>query len=674
MTFPKDDLRLMANALRLLALDGIEHAGSGHPGMPLGMADVVSVLAAEVLRFHPEKPEWTARDRLVLSAGHGSMLLYALLHLTGSPAMTKDQLAQFRRFGSLTPGHPEAGHTPGVEVTTGPLAQGLANGVGMALAERVLVSEFGEDLAGHHTYVIVGDGCLMEGLSQEAISLAGHLGLGRLIVLFDDNGITIDGPTSLSTSEDQSARFKACGWHVQAVDGHDADDVRLALSQAMAETARPSLIACRTTIGYGAPTKAGTAAVHGSPLGGMEAQGTRQALGGEALGPFEVEPRTAALWRLVAARGMASWQAWEKTKASIDSDVLERFAKRMSRALPDGWEKAFLAEASSLFESPQALATRVWSGKVLEVLERHVPGLLGGSADLTPSNNTAIPGGRAVTAEDFSGRYVHYGIREHGMMAAMNGMASHGGFVPYGGTFLVFSDYLRPALRLAALSKFPVICVLTHDSIGLGEDGPTHQPIEHLASLRAMPNLHVMRPGCGVEVAECWALAVASTQTPSAIALSRQAVPMGPRRLDPDHNLCARGGYTLCEAAAVHRVTLLATGSEVALALEVRQRLEASGIGCRVVSLPVWSLFDQQPLAYREQVLSTGQPILRVALEAASPFGWERYVGTDGLVCGIASFGASAPGSDLYEAFGLTVPQVLAKIQARFSSGGSVGV
>lgn len=663
-----DTLRQMANALRVLAIDGVEKATSGHPGMPLGMADVATVLWSQFLRFDPEDSRWLARDRFVLSAGHGSMLLYGLLYLTGYPFVTREQLMRFRALGSLTPGHPER-ETPGVEVTTGPLAQGLSHAVGMALAERLLAKEFGEELVSHWTYVMAGDGCLMEGLSQEAISFAGHLQLGRLIVLFDDNGITIDGPTSLSTSEDHLKRFEACGWHIQAIDGHDMEAIQKALNAAQEETKKPSLIACRTTIGWGAPTKAGTAGVHGSPLGQEEAGQARKALGGEHLKPFDVSDEALSLWRTLGEKNHQQAQTWRERLSALGPALQTQLQNRLHRVLPTGWQETFWHQMHPLFTATPSWATRQWSQKVLETLGPLIPGLLGGSADLTPSNNTQTKGMKAIAPGDFKGSYIHYGIREHAMGGIMNGVVLHGGFIPYGGTFLTFSDYMRTPIRLSALMELPTIFVMTHDSIGLGEDGPTHQPIEHLASLRAMPNLNVFRPACGVEVAECWVLALESTQTPSLLALSRQPV----RSLRPSErmeaNLSSKGAYVLLEADTEHKVTMLATGSEVGLAVDVRTLLEQHGIGCRVVSMPAWRLFEQQADVYRTLILSQGQDILRVAIEAASPFGWERYVGERGLIFGLSTFGASAPCADLYTHFGLTSDVIAEKIRGRLFDG-----
>jgi transketolase len=650
--------RMMANALRMLAIDAVEQARSGHPGMPMGMADVATVLFSRFLKFDPAHPDWPDRDRLVLSAGHGSMLLYGLLHLTGYPEMTLDELKQFRRLGARTAGHPELGHAAGIETTTGPLGQGLANAVGMAIAERLLAARFGADLVDHHTYVIAGDGCLMEGISHEAISLAGHLRLAKLIVLFDDNHISIDGPTSLAVSDDQIGRFRACGWAAEAIDGHDPDAVAAALERAQVSD-RPSLVACRTVIGYGAPKKAGTAATHGAPLGAEEVAGVREKLGWP-YPPFVVPDGILGAWRAVGHQRRSDYQAW-KTRHDGHAERIE-FGRRVSGTLPAAFDEVIAMLKREASTAAPQLATRLASQKVLDALAPVVPELLGGSADLTGSNNTKASAMAAVTREDFAGRYLHYGVREHGMAAAMNGLALHRGVIPYGGTFLVFTDYCRAAIRLSAIMEQRVIYVMTHDSIGLGEDGPTHQPIEHLASLRAMPNLQVFRPADTVETAECWALALRSQHRPSVLALSRQALPTV-RTSHTADNLSARGAYVLIPAEGERRATLIATGSEVAIAIEARRRLQAEGIGTAVVSMPCWELFDEQTAAYRGEVLGTST--VRIAIEAASPFGWERYVGPDGAVIGMTSFGASAPADDLYRHFRITAEAAVDAVKAR---------
>jgi transketolase len=617
-------------------------------------------LFTRFLKFDPARPEWPDRDRFVLSAGHGSMLLYALLHLSGYEEVTLEQLKAFRQLDSLTAGHPEYGHCPGVETTTGPLGQGLGNAVGMALCERLLNARFGDEIVDHYTYVLAGDGCLMEGVSHEAASLAGHLGLGKLIVLFDDNGISIDGPTSLAVSDDQGARFAAYGWEVLSVDGHDAAAVAAAL-EAARSSARPSLIACRTVIGYGSPGKAGTAATHGAPLGAEEIAGARAALGWPHPA-FEVPRDILEAWRAAGLRGSAVSAAWTGRVEGLGKADLAEFQRRLMGLLPSGWASGLedLKRAAAV-ERP-VVATRVASQRVLEVLSAAVPELVGGSADLTGSNNTKTAAQEVVGAGRFAGSYIHYGVREHAMAAAMNGLALHGGVIPYGGTFLVFSDYCRPAMRLSALMNQRVIYVMTHDSIGLGEDGPTHQPVEHLASLRALPNLNVFRPADTVETAECWALALTSGQRPSVLALSRQGLPTV--RGEPGaENLCALGGYILAPAEAERQVTLLASGSEVSLALEAQGLLAAEGIPAAVVSLPCWELFAEQSQHYRDEVLGPGT--LRVAVEAGVPFGWDRWIGPGGTVVGMTGFGASAPAKDLYRHFKITPQAIVTAVKER---------
>jgi len=649
--------REMANAIRALAMDAVQKANSGHPGMPMGMADVATVLFTKFLKYDPADPNWPDRDRFVLSAGHGSMLLYALLHLTGYPGMDIGQLKDFRQVGSKTAGHPEYGHAPGIETTTGPLGQGLANAVGMALAERLLAARFGSDLVDHHTYVIAGDGCLMEGISQEAISLAGHHRLNKLIVLFDDNGISIDGPTSLSVSDDQLARFAASGWDVRAVDGHDPAAVADAIAWARG-TDRPALLACKTVIGFGAPTKQGTASSHGAPLGGDEIAGVRDALGWSHE-PFSIPDDVMQAWRAAGGRGAAKRQSWQsRLDAAAQRDA---FLASHSGALPDGLDDAINAFKRQSSEAAQKVASRKSSQMVLEVLNETVPDLLGGSADLTGSNLTRTATLEPVKPGPGNGRYIYYGVREHGMAAAMNGIALHRGFIPYGGTFLVFADYCRPAIRLAALMQQRVVYVLTHDSIGLGEDGPTHQPVEHLASLRAIPGLFVFRPADTVETAECWVLALRQ-QAPSAIALSRQGLPVL-RTEYTDENLCARGAYVLAEAdTGARQVTLVATGSEVAIAMAARETLQADGIPTAVVSAPCFELFAAQTDTYRAAVLQPGT--VTVGIEAAVRQGWDALIGTQGRFVGMSGFGASGPGPALYEHFGITADAVVAAAKA----------
>jgi transketolase len=650
-------LRDMANAIRALSMDAVEKAASGHPGMPMGMADVATVLFTKFLKFDPQHPHWPDRDRFILSAGHGSMLLYSLLHLTGYQEVTLDELKRFRQLGSKTAGHPEYGFAAGIETTTGPLGQGLGNSVGFALAERILNARFGDDLVDHCTYVLAGDGCLMEGLSQEAISLAGHLKLHKLIALWDDNSISIDGPTSLSTSENQVARFQAAGWTTLQVDGHDTDAVAAALAKAKTHD-RPTLIACKTVIGYGAPTKAGTAATHGSPLGKDEVAGARQKLGW-AHEPFVVPDAIRAAWAKAGQRGGADYAAW--TKRHDAHPQRAEHDRVVTGELPANFASTVNELKSAIAAEAPKIATRQSSQKVIEALVPIMPELIGGSADLTGSNNTKAKTATPIKAGAYGGSYIYYGIREHEMAAAMNGLALHGGVIPFGGTFLVFTDYCRPSIRLSAIMHQRVIYVMTHDSIGLGEDGPTHQPVEHLAALRAMPNLLVFRPCDTMETAECWALALSQKNRPSILALTRQALP----HLRADAavaNHCARGGYVIRPAKNARKVTLIATGSEVPIAVEARETLEAQGIGTAIVSLPCWELFDEQPESYRREVLGDG---LRVGIEAASGFGWERYLGSNGIFIGMTGFGASAPAAELYKHFGITAGAIVDAVKAK---------
>ncbi|MGQ0676315.1 MAG: transketolase [Rhodospirillales bacterium] len=647
----------MANAIRALAMDAVEQAKSGHPGMPMGMADAATVLFTQVLKYDPAQPDWPDRDRFVLSAGHGSMLLYALLHLAGYARPTMDEIRRFRQLGSPTPGHPEHDRLPGVETTTGPLGQGLANAVGMAIAERRLNARFGDEAVDHRTYVVAGDGCLMEGISHEAISLAGHLRLDRLVVLWDDNRVSIDGPTELSVSDDQLKRFAACGWTTASVDGHDPGAVLAALDAAK-KSDRPALIACRTVIGHGAPTKAGTAAAHGAPLGPEEIAGARAKLGWPHP-PFTVPDRVLKAWRAAGARGAAQRTAWQ-ARVAARADAAS-FRAAIAGELPAGWREKLGHYVKGLIDKPVKIATRQASGNALEVLTAAIPALVGGSADLTGSNNTRARAQKALTAKDYGAGYIFYGVREHAMAAAMNGMALHGGAIPYGGTFLAFTDYCRPAIRLSAIMGLGVVYVMTHDSIGLGEDGPTHQPVEHLAALRAIPGLNVFRPADAVETAECWELALMDRARPSVLALTRQAVPQL-RDTDAGANLCARGGYVLAEADGQRRATLIATGSEVSVAVAARELLQKSGVPAAVVSLPCWRLFDAQDAAYRAKVL--GPERGRVAVEAAVRLGWDKYVGPGGGFVGMAGFGASAPAEDLYKHFAIT-PEAVAEAAKR---------
>lgn len=649
---------VMANAIRALAMDAVEKAQSGHPGMPMGMADIATVLFSRYLKFNPDDPSWPDRDRFMLSNGHGCMLLYALNYLTGYKGMTLDQIKNFRQLGSHTAGHPEYDLALGIETTTGPLGQGLGNAVGMALAERLLNAQFGDDLVNHFTYVFAGDGCLSEGISQEVISLAGHLKLSKLIVFFDDNAVTIDGPTSLSISDDHCKRFEASGWHTQRIDGHDPQAIAQAIENAQ-NSNRPSMIACKTTIGYGAPTKAGKAIAHGAPLGAGEIAAARVKLDWP-YPAFEIPEDILNQWRQVGYRCTDQYTAW-KQRFEDSSHRLE-FQRRIDGQLPEGWTKTIKALTDKWTQEPQSKATRQLSQSVLDELAKAIPELIGGSADLTGSNNTKAEGMEAVTADHYQGRYIYYGVREHGMASIMNGMALHRGVIPYGGTFLTFTDYCRPAIRLAALMKQRVIYVMTHDSIGLGEDGPTHQPIEHLASLRAMPNLQVFRPADAVEVAECWQVALES-HVPSIIALTRQKV-KHVRIQRSDKNLCQFGAYVLIEPEQPRQLTLLATGSEVGLAVDVCEALGKNNIYAAVVSMPCLEKFEQQGDAYRQSVLGPDNH-MRVSIEAAGTFGWERYVGPNGLMIGMTSFGASAPVEDLFEHFGFTVEAIVGKIKER---------
>ena len=651
----------MANAIRFLAADAVQAAKSGHPGMPMGMADAATVLFTKHLKFDAANPDWPDRDRFILSAGHGSMLIYALLHLTGYADMTMDELRNFRQLGAKTAGHPEYGHAKGIETTTGPLGQGIANAVGMALAERMMNARYGDALVDHHTYAIVGDGCLMEGISHEAISMAGHLGLSKLIVLFDDNGISIDGSTDMAVSDDQMKRFEGSNWHVQSVDGHDHVAVAAAIEKAKASD-KPSMIACKTTIGFGAPTRAGTASTHGAPLGDEEIAGAREALGWDA-GPFEVPGDVLEAWRTAGSRGSAERLSWEGRLASAGNAA--EFTRVVSGSLPVGVTEAVIAHKKRVSEEQPKWATRVASGESLNVLTPVITELVSGSADLTGSNNTKTPDTDSLTPDNFAGRYIHYGVREHGMAAAMNGIALHGGLIPTSGTFLVFADYMRGAMRLSALMGKRVLYVLTHDSIGLGEDGPTHQPVETLSTLRAMPNFLMFRPCDGVEAVECWQVALENASGPSGFALSRQGVPTL-RTAHTEENLSAKGGYVLAEAeASPRKVTLLATGSEVHLATAAREALESEGIGTAVVSMPCWELFDQQDAAYRNAVL--GEGTVRVAVEAAVRHGWDKYIGPDGGFVGMSGFGASAPAGDLYKHFGITAEAVAAQAKERLA-------
>jgi transketolase len=655
----------MANAIRALAMDAVEKAKSGHPGLPMGAADVATVLFTQFLQFDAADPHWPDRDRFILSAGHGSMLLYALLYLTGYPEMTLDEIKNFRQLGSKTPGHPENFLTPGVEATTGPLGQGISFSVGSALAERLLAAEFGDDIVDHYTYVLCSDGDLMEGVSHEAAALAGHLKLKKLIFLYDDNGITIDGPITLTDSVDQVTRFKAHGWNAVRIDGHDQKAIAAAITQAQSSD-RPSLIACKTIIGFGAPTKAGTSKAHGEPLGPDELLAAKKALGWD-YGPFEIPDDVLAAWRNVGKQGASANADWRSRFDGMNDAKRDEFARRViERRRPEGLADAIRKLKDKLVAEPPTIATRKASEMALEALVPVLPELLLGSADLTPSNNTRTKGLKEVTPSDFSGRYIHYGIREMGMAAAMNGISSHGGFAPAGGTFLCFTDYARPSMRIAALSHTPVVYVMTHDSIGLGEDGPTHQPVEHLAALRAMPNMRVFRPGDAVETAECWQLALERTTGPTVLALSRQN--LAPARTSASsENLCSHGGYELVAAQGEAKVSLYASGSEVEIAVAAQKELAGRGIAARVVSVPSLELLLAQPAQQRQAII--GNAPVNIAIEAAVRFGWDGVIGPDGIFIGMSTFGASAPAKALYKHFGITaeaaVEAALNRLNAR---------
>jgi transketolase len=651
----------MANAIRALAMDAVEQAKAGHPGLPMGAADIATVLFTLFLKFDPADPTWPDRDRFVLSAGHGSMLLYALLHLLGYEKMTIAEIKRFRQLGSLTPGHPEHGHTPGVETTTGPLGQGIAAAVGMAIAERHLAALFGSDVVDHKTYVLASDGDLMEGISQEAIALAGHLKLKKLIVLFDDNHISIDGPTSLSDSVDQVKRFESAGWTASRIDGHDPEAITVAIEAAQ-RSDKPTMIACRTTIGFGAPNKGGTEKVHGSPLGAEEVAAARQKLGWTSP-PFEIPADILKAWRAAGARGKPTHAAWQQRLAALDAGKRAEFERRLRGDFADKLSVAVTEVKQTLAQAPKEIATRSASEFALETLTAALPEMIGGSADLTGSNNTRTKSTKVLNAADYAGRFIHYGIREHGMAAAMNGMALHGGIVPYSGTFLVFSDYCRPAIRLAALMGQRVIHVMTHDSIGLGEDGPTHQPVEHLAALRAIPNLKVFRPCDTVETAECWELALQSADAPSVLALTRQNLPQLRLAFDAQ-NRCATGGYELIAAEdGAAAVSLFATGSEVAIAVEARKLLATSKVSARVVSVPCFELLLALPEDQRAAII--GRAKVNVAIEAGIRQGWDAIIGSSGAFVGMTGFGASAPQKALYQHFGLTAEKVAEAALAR---------
>jgi transketolase len=647
-----EQTRSMANAIRALSMDAVQKANSGHPGLPMGAADVATVLFTQFLKFDAADPHWPDRDRFILSAGHGSMLMYSLLHLLGYADMTLDEIRNFRQLGSKTAGHPEFGHATGIETTTGPLGQGIANAVGFAIAERHLNAEFGDGIVNHKTYALAGDGCLMEGISQEAITLAGHLKLKNLIVLWDDNGISIDGKLSMTDSTDQLARFAACGWNVSRCDGHNPAEIAAALTAAQ-DSDKPVLIACKTVIGYGAPTKAGTSGSHGSPLGPDEIAGARKALGWD-YEPFVIPNELMDAWRKAGSRGAADRDAWNTRLAA--SPKKEEFTRRTSGKLPANFDAVIAGYKQELAKNPPALATRNSSQNALDVINAALPETIGGSADLTGSNNTKSKELKPLNAADYGGRYVYYGIREHGMAAAMNGMALHGGVIPYGGTFLVFTDYCRPAIRLSALMQQRVIYVMTHDSIGLGEDGPTHQPVEHLAAMRVIPNLAVYRPCDAVETAECWQLALKDGTRPSVLALTRQK--LKPARMTyVEENLCAKGAYEIAPSDKQAQVVIFASGSEVEIAIAAKALLDAAGKPARVVSVPSMENFERQDQAYKAQVLGTEKT--RIAIEAGVRTGWDRFIGVEGSFIGMTGFGASGPAELLYKHFGITAEAVV---------------
>lgn len=642
----------MANAIRFLSADAIEKSNSGHPGMPLGMADVATVLFSQFIKLNPSEPHWFDRDRFVLSAGHGSMLMYSLLYLLGYKDISINDIKNFRQLGAKTAGHPEYGHLAGIDMTTGPLGQGITSAVGMALAERMIAAKYGDDVCNHYTYVIAGDGCLMEGISEEAISVAGHLKLNKLIVFWDNNNITIDGKVDAANSTDQIKRFEACGWNTIEVDGHCQKAIAKAIVKAQ-KSKKPTLIACKTTIGFGAPSKCGTSKCHGSPLGAEELENMRRALNWTSA-PFEIPDDIIQAWRDAGQRNIGAfkdWQARAKSKGKEFNDVI-------NGKLPKGWDKELNQLKETAIAEKTKVATRKASQMCLEAIVPHIPQIVGGSADLAASNLTLTKASKTITAKDYNGNNIMYGIREHAMAAIMNGMALHGGIIPFGGTFFVFSDYMRPAQRLSALMGIRVIYVLTHDSIGVGEDGPTHQPIEHLASYRCMPNILTFRPCDIVETAEAWQIAIETDNKPSILALTRQNLPL--LRSSAKENLTSKGGYVLSEAQNKRQATIIATGSEVSMAMEAKAKLAEEGIDVAVVSMPCCELFDAQPIDYQEKVLGTAP---RIAVEAASKFGWEKYVGLDGDIIGMDGFGASGPAGELFKYFGITVEEVVDSVK-----------
>ncbi len=644
----------MANAIRALSMDAVQAANSGHPGLPMGAADIATVLYTKFLKIDPLAPNWPDRDRFVLSAGHGSMLQYSLHYLFGFADMTLEEIKNFRQLGARTAGHPEYGHASGIETTTGPLGQGISTAVGMALAERMMNARFGDELVDHFTYVLASDGDLMEGISHEAISIAGHLKLSRLIVLYDDNDISIDGPLNLTESGDALGRFQAAGWDAVRIDGHDTDAIETAIANAR-QTDKPSLIACKTTIGYGSPNKQGTSGVHGAPLGDEEIALTREALGWSAE-PFEIPSHVLDAWRLAGRAHASTRKGWEERLNSQPAETKNRMERVIAGDLPEGLDEAVDTYKKHLAKEKPGWATRKSSEEVLKAIVPHVPEMIGGSADLTGSNNTRTPEQAAVSADNYAGQFIHWGIREHGMAAAMNGMTLHGGFIPYSGTFLVFSDYSRPAIRLSALMKQRTIHVLTHDSIGLGEDGPTHQPVEHLSALRVIPNTFVFRPADAIETLECWQLALQLDTAPSVLALTRQGLPAV--RTYEERNVCSHGAYELAPGGKDPQVTIMASGSEISIAMEAREKLEAEGIGARVVSVPCMELFEQQSAATKADVL--GNTPVRIAVEAAMQMSWDRYLREQDVFIGMDDFGASAPAPQLFQHFGITADAVIA--------------
>lgn len=654
----------MANALRALAMDAIQKSNSGHPGMPMGMADVATVLYQKFLKFDASNPTWPDRDRFVLSAGHGSMLLYGLNYLTGYEKITLDEIKNFRQLGAITNGHPEVNFDAGIETTTGPLGQGIANAVGMALAEQILQKRFGKDITDHFTYAIAGDGCLMEGISHEACSLAGHLGLGKLIVLYDDNKICIDGPTDMTFTDDTLKRFEAYGWDVVSIDGHNPEEITKAIAEAQISTDKPSLIACRTEIGRGSPNKAGSSSCHGSPLGDDEIKATKEALGWPH-DAFVIPDNVLDAWREIGSQGREDRRAWQIRLDGMDSEQRNLYDRALSGRVDHVVAPIIQEFKEKMAKEQPKVATRAASGQVLEALIPALPSMVGGSADLTGSNLTKTKEMGAINKDSgYEGQYVYYGVREHAMAAMMNGMALHKGILPYGGTFMCFTDYCRPSIRLSALMEQRVVYVMTHDSIGLGEDGPTHQPVEHLSSLRAMPNTNVYRPADIVETAECWEMAIKTQETPSILSLTRQGLPTL-RTEFVEENKCAKGAYIMREAEAEHQVTIMASGSEVEIALEAKAQLEADNIGTRVISVPCFELFEQQDSAYRQELLCNDT--VHVAIEAACSFGWERYIGAKGIFIGLDRFGDSAPANELYEKFGITAENTVAKVKERLA-------